>query len=339
MTIDPGWSLVAAAAATAVLAWPLRSWLLARELVDRPGQRRSHHRPTPRGGGLAMAGGIGIALVLGAGRADDVGPVLLLVAALAALGWADDVRDLPVRVRLLCQASIALLMLVVVGPVTTVTVADAALAWPWLWSLLGVVAVVWLINLHNFMDGSDGLAAMQGAWSGLALGLLLSESGLQTLALTGFVLAGACLGFLWWNHPPARLFMGDTGSVSVGGLIALLALGGAAHGGVSIWLSLIVCSLFVVDATATLVRRVVRGARWYTAHREHAYQVLIAGGWSHARVLMLYALVNALVVLPVLLLAIRFPAREMVLALGLIAVLAVAWGVVQATATKERFSR
>jgi Fuc2NAc and GlcNAc transferase len=188
------------------------------------------------------------------------------------------------------------------------------------------------------MDGSDGLAALQGIWTGLVMGSLMFIHQAPVPALLGFTLAGACLGFLWWNRPPAQLFMGDTGSVTVGGLIALLALIGASEGSVSVWLSLIVCSVFVVDATATLLRRAGRGARWYTPHREHLYQRLIAGGWSHVRVLVLYGLVNLLVVLPVVLLATRFPAWEMTLALALTGFLAAGWTLAQAATTKENLS-
>lgn len=333
------WPLLVAAVLTALLGGPLRRWLLVRKLFDQPGPRRSHRIPTPRGGGLAMTAAMLIVLGLAAGMGGEVRGVFFLVLALAALGWVDDVRNLPVRWRLLFQILIAAAMLALTGPVTTITVFDFSLAWPWLWSALALIAVIWLINLHNFMDGADGLAAMQGAWTGLAMGTLLFLRDGQFPALIGFILAGVCLGFLWWNRPPARMFMGDTGSMMLGGLIALLALIGAAGGGVSIWLSLIICSVFVVDATATLLLRLARGSRWYTAHREHVYQRLIANGWSHARVLGLYTLVNLSVVLPVLLLAGRFPAWETALALVLIGVLVAAWGVVHALTTKESLSR
>ncbi|MEE4639403.1 MAG: glycosyltransferase family 4 protein [Wenzhouxiangella sp.] len=338
MAADLMWPLVMAAVLTALLGWPLRAWLTGANLVDQPDHRRSHRRPTPRGGGLAMVLAMAFVLVLAGGVNAEIAVVIFFTAGLAFLGWTDDVRDLAVRWRLLAQLLIALAMLLFTGPVGSVQVFGLTLNWPWLWSALGLVAVVWLINLHNFMDGSDGLAALQGIWTGLVMGTLMAFRDGPTAALVGFTLAGACLGFLWWNRPTARLFMGDTGSVTLGGLVALLALTGAAEGRVSVWLSLIVCSVFVVDATATLLRRVGRGARWYTPHREHLYQRLIAGGWSHARVLVLYAMVNLLVVLPVVLLAIRFPAWEMILALALTALLAAGWSFAQASTTKENLS-
>ncbi|MFP4207755.1 MAG: MraY family glycosyltransferase [Wenzhouxiangella sp.] len=330
-------ALLAAAVTCAVLGWPLRAWLLGLGLLDQPGRRRCHLTPTPRGGGLAMATALALALLAHAHPLGAALPLLGLVLAVTGLGWLDDVRDLPVRVRLLGQLLIAMAMLMLVGPVSVVEVGGLALNWPWLWSALGLIAVVWLINLHNFMDGADGLAAMQGAWSGLALGVLLHLHDAPLPALAGFALAGACLGFLFWNRPPARLFMGDSGSMMIGAMVGLLALSGAAGGGISIWASLIVSALFVVDATATLARRLVAGQQWYTAHREHAYQRLIAGGWSHGRVLLLYTLINLAVVLPVLLLAVRFPAWDLPLALGLVGALATGWAVVQRTTNKEMF--
>lgn len=309
---------------TVVLALPLRRWLVAKGLVDHPGERRSHQVATPRGGGLAMVAASLVAINVFAVSGPAVWGVSGLLFLLAGLGWLDDARELPVKWRFGLQVLIAAMMLAMTGTVNSVAFGPLELNWPWLWSGLGLVAVVWLINLHNFMDGSDGLLAMQGLWTGLAMAALMHPTG-GIAALLAVVMAGACLGFLFWNRPPAKLFMGDSGSMLVGGVVGLLALSGAASGLISIWVSLIVSALFVVDATATLVRRVAGGRRWYTAHREHAYQKLISGGWSHGRVLLLYGSINVFIVLPVLLLAKRFPDQEMLLALGLVGSLTIAW--------------
>lgn len=333
MSALQAWALALAGVLTALLTPLLRAWLLQRGLVDQPGARRSHVQPTPRGGGAAMVGAMAMVL-LGLGGVDALATVGVLLA-LAAIGWLDDIRDLPVRWRLAGHFVIALGMLWLAGPVAEVAIGSTVLASPLLWSALAVVAVVWLINLHNFMDGSDGLAAVQALWAGLMLGLLVFDEQAPVTGLAGLALAGAGLGFLAWNRPPARIFMGDVGSVSIGGLVGLLALSGAASGRVSIWLSLIICSLFVVDATATLLRRAASGARWYTPHREHAYQRLIGLGWSHGRVLALYALINLVLVLPVAQLALRFPDWEMPLALALVLILSGGWYVVQRVTNKE----
>lgn len=328
-------SLLVTMLLTALFAWPLRNWLLARGLVDQPGIRRSHLAPTPRGGGLAVALAMAGVLILFGGLGAETFFVVALVLSIAALGWLDDARSLPVRWRLLAQTAIGLALVFWLGPVAAVSIGPFSLDWPLFWSALGLVAVVWLMNLHNFMDGSDGLLAMQGCWTGLAMGMLLQHHAGGLASLTGFVMAGACLGFMLWNKPPARLFMGDSGSTLVGGGIGFLALSGAANGDVSIWVSLIVCAVFVVDATATLVYRALKGREWYTPHREHAYQRLISEGWGHGQVLVLYGLINLVIVLPVLFLAIRFPIFEMLLALGLVGLLFVGWWSVQSSMNRK----
>ncbi len=326
----PFWSTAAIAFLVTVGVTPLLArWLRSRNILDWPGERRSHSQPTPRGGGLAILLGFSIALVATAVPVVAALPLVLFAVVLGALGWLEDRRELPVRSRLLVMALCAGALVVYFGPITQVRIIDLVVPWTALWTALGIVAVVWLINLHNFMDGSDGLAAMQGAWASGILGWLLYQDGVTAPGLAGLALAGACLGFLVWNRPPARLFMGDVGSLLIGGVIGLLAYAGAADGAVSIWLSLMVCSLFVVDATATLLRRVRSGGQWYTPHREHAYQRLIQAGWSHARVLGLYAFINVVLVLPLVVLVPRRPLWEVPAILSLLAVLIGGWAVVQ----------
>ena len=150
---------------TALIAWPLRAWLLARGLVDHPGTRRSHEVPTPRGGGLAVALAMSVVLILFGGFVAETFFVVSVVVSMAALGWLDDARSLAVRWRLLTQTAIGLLLVAWLGPVAAVAVGPFSLDWPLFWSFMALVAVVWLMNLHNFMDGSDGLLAMQGCWT------------------------------------------------------------------------------------------------------------------------------------------------------------------------------
>lgn len=320
---------------TACLTPQLRRWLLARGILDWPGDRRSHEQPTPRGGGLVMLLGLTVALLSLSAHTPSLLVPVIYALAVGALGWLEDRYELPIRVRLLVMLVCAIGLLVHFGPITQVEVAGLVLVQPWLWSILAVVAVVWLINLHNFMDGSDGLAAMQGTFSGLVLGWLLYQGGDQASGVVGFALGGACAGFLIWNRPPARLFMGDVGSLLVGGMLGWLAYAGAAQGVVSVWLSLMVCALFVVDATATLLSRVVSGGQWYTPHREHAYQRLIQAGWSHARVLALYGAINGLLVLPLIMLVLYLPAWELPMVLLLLAVLAGGWATIKRRALTE----
>jgi Fuc2NAc and GlcNAc transferase len=148
---------------------------------------------------------------------------------------------------------------------------------------LAALGIVWLTNLYNFMDGIDGIAAAEAVVVGMG-GALLVAGRSPPLALVSVVVAAAAAGFLVWNWPPARLFMGDVGSGFLGFVFGGLALGSERAHALPAVLWLVLLGPFFLDATVTLVRRVARGERWYAAHRSHAYQRAVQGGWSHGRV-------------------------------------------------------
>ncbi len=332
---DPhAWLLFTGAAlATALVAVPLHGWLLRRRVMDYPESRRSHTAPTPRGGGLACVAALLLAWLAWPGAWSGWWQLIMVVVFMAAVGWLEDRHQLPALWRLLAQVAVAVALLAAVGGLTTIRIFGFAVdAW-WLWTTLAAVAVVWLINVYNFMDGSDGMAAGQGLWAGLVTAWLFASAGQLQLAAFSLAAAGAWGGFLVWNRPPARLFMGDAGALALGALMAGCAVLGAASGSISVWVSFMVSGLFVVDATATLLARAVRGEQWYTAHRQHAYQRLLDLGWSHGGVVGLYMLINVFVVLPVIAAASRWPHLDTVLATGLAVLLAVGWWVVQSAAT------
>jgi Fuc2NAc and GlcNAc transferase len=218
---------------------------------------------------------------------------------LSALGWLDDRRGVSAAIRLAVQVlvSFALLALLSVGLVS--------LSW-WSW-LLYALALVGVMNAYNFMDGSNGMAGFQGAFAGLLLAGLYWQAAAPELAVPALLLAAACLGFLPVNFPLARVFMGDSGSVPLGfGLAALIGLG-INQGVLSLPVGLMVLGVFLVDSSLTLLKRVFQGERWYTAHKQHVYQRLIAQGWPHSRVLLLYQAINMFLVAPVILLARMYP--------------------------------
>lgn len=284
--------LLAVAAGAALAGWGLtalaRRYALARAILDRPNDRSLHSEPTPRGGGggivvpvltaTALAAGLGLleyrtALGLGLGG-----------ALVAAVGWLDDRRGLGPAPRLLVQVVAAGGLIIAIGRIGTV---DLGVAQPSLghWgSALALVMVVWCTNLYNFMDGIDGLAGSVAVSTGGIGGALLLAGGAPGLALVAWAAAGASLGFLWWNWPPARIFMGDVGSGLLGFLFAGLALAGERAGAVPALTWILMLGPFVADATLTLFRRVGRGERWYGAHRSHAYQRLVRHGWTHRAV-------------------------------------------------------
>jgi Fuc2NAc and GlcNAc transferase len=282
-----------------LLAWGgvglVRRYALARAILDHPNERSSHQAPTPRGGGLGMV--VAFLLVASAmpGWLGVVWPLLLGVAAVAAVGWWDDRGHVPVRVRLsvhLVAAATLLPMVLLPAPLPG-WMGMAALLW---WVFWGVSA----INVINFMDGIDGLVASQVALFGIHLtlggaGWVPGASGgtpggsLPGMATGwGLLLAAVTGGFLIWNRPPARIFMGDVGS----GTLGLLSVAGGLllmrELGVSLVPAFLPLAPLFLDATWTLLRRWRRGERIWEAHRSHLYQRLANGGWGHARVTLLY---------------------------------------------------
>jgi len=250
--------------------------LAYREILDRPNERSSHRVATPRGGGIAVIGSILLAWVVLA-RAESVPSgvvgIVLGAALLGAVSWFDGLRVLSPVVRLLPQAAaVAIGILVLPGPRDLLYLAAIGFLW------------IWWINLFNFMDGIDGLAGSEAAAIGAGLLLFGSVGAGADPALQAFVAAvtGAAIGFLVWNWSPARVFLGDVGSVPLGYVLGFLLLGWAVRG---YWkIALILPLYFLADATITIARRLLRGERIWQAHREHFYQQAVCRGLSHAAV-------------------------------------------------------
>jgi UDP-N-acetylmuramyl pentapeptide phosphotransferase/UDP-N-acetylglucosamine-1-phosphate transferase len=290
--------LLAAMASSAITALAIR-YAHKRNLLDQPGRRRSHTQPTPRGGGIGI---VATALAIYAVEAftlprealPDLLACIVAIVLVAAVGWVDDHRGLAARWRFAAHALAGMIVLaphVAAAEWRVDILALAAVAW---------FAIVWSINLHNFMDGIDGLLGWQSLFVFVVLGAFAAFAGAQADALHLFALAAAVAGFVPFNFPQARVFMGDVGSGALGLLIAIGALRAAAIEGVDPWSGLIAVSAFVVDATCSLLSRMLRGRRWYSAHREHLYQWLVRSGRSHARVVGWYMAWNLVVVVPVL---------------------------------------
>ena len=267
-----------------------------RGVLDVPGERSSHAVPTPRGGGLAIVAVVlgGVAVFLAAGRLPLPLGVALLGggAAVALIGWIDDLRGVPARLRLAVHAAAAIWATVWLGGLPSLVVgSDAARLGP-VGIMLAVLGIVWAINLYNFMDGIDGLAAAEAALVGLAAAALLARRD-ASLAAVAAMVAGGAIGFLPWNWQRARIFMGDVGSGFLGFVLAVLALASENGGAMPALVWLLLLGVFFADATATLVRRALRRERWYAAHREHAYQRATRAGWSHAQVTSAVLLLDA----------------------------------------------
>ena len=326
----PGLLPLLALAVVTVLLPGWRSWLLSHQVVDQPGMRRSHSQVTPRGGGVIMALGLGL-LALGLAFIEPrVAGLLLFVVLLTAVpGWLDDRASLPIRRRLLIQACFAFGLILSQGLPVQVSLGPVTLSGPLLLGVLAGLAIVWMVNLHNFMDGADGLASQQAVVQGGLYALLFWQSDQPELAIVALGLVAVALGFLRFNRPPASLFMGDSGSLLIGGLVAWFALAALQTGAAGLLLCLLISSLFVVDSTLTLLRRLAKRQPWYTPHREHAYQVLLARGASHGKVLTIYVSINLGLVVPACVAAMRFPVWQGWIVSGVMIVLIAAWVFVQ----------
>jgi len=288
-------------------------------VIDLPGQRRSHSTPTPRGGGV----GIVVAVLLGLGGltwfAPDAGlPLRFLgaIALLAVVGWIDDHRPLSAALRLLVQlAAVALWLLPLIRVLLATPArpaADASLFEPAAFLLLLALLSIWSINLHNFMDGIDGLLATQAIFVLFTLSLLQLRDVTSAHALQLGMWTAAVAGFLPFNFPRARVFMGDVGSGVLGLLIAVAIAWQTSVHDTAAASGFIAVSAFAVDATCTLLSRMLSGRRWYRPHREHLYQWLTRVGMSHARVVALYMAWNLLLVAPVLWWINRLPAARFI---------------------------
>lgn len=299
--------LAAVAALAAMLSAAALAYARRRALLDLPGRRRSHRVATPRGGGVGAIAAIAIAAFwLGwCGRLPETLALAFLAGllAVAAVGWLDDHRPVPAGRRFTVHLLAALTAAAAV--VAAYGAGDRAPAW-----FAGALATFWLagtINAWNFMDGIDGLVTTQSVWVACCAMVAFGIAGDAGWALLAGAVACAAIGFLPFNFPRARIFMGDVASGGLGFACGVLLLVAVARGALSPWTALLVASALLFDAALTLAHRVGRRRRWYTAHREHLYQWLVRSGLGHARTTLLYLAWNLLVVLPLLALAAARP--------------------------------
>jgi Fuc2NAc and GlcNAc transferase len=309
-----------------VVGWALTRVILiyarSRSLIDIPNDRSSHHRPTPRGGGLSMVivflAGLGGAYWLDLVARKEFLALLGGTVLVAGIGFWDDHQDVRARWRILIHFVAAFWSLAWIGgfpafSILNVEFAPGALGYP-----LGALFLVWLLNLFNFMDGIAGIAGSEGLFISSCAALICilgkSTAGPEGDLIILTVLASSCLGFLLWNWPPASIFMGDVGSGFLGFVLGVIALITAHKGLLSIWFWLILFGVFIADASVTLLRRVVRGERWYEAHRSHAYQHASRRYRSHRVVTFAISTINLLWLLPLAVAAWLWPAYGFFLA-------------------------
>ena len=304
------WTMIALAAGTAFAAAALATgWLASRGpgrwFVDHPSERSLHDRPVSRAGGIAILGGMatGLLIVASAG-APGFGHGWLIVGALivACISLADDIRPISPAIRIAVHLAAG-------GCVVLAGLSAEGLSFPGgafqLGSIGGVVFTVlfvaWVVNLYNFMDGMDGFAGGMAVIGFTTLAVLCVKGDAVPIIALSLVAAAASLGFLLFNFPPATVFMGDVGASLLGYLAAVGMLWAEDAASVPLWVSALVFSPFIVDASVTLVRRVLAGEKPWRSHRGHFYQRLVLLGWGHRKTvvreygLMLACAVSAVV--------------------------------------------
>lgn len=290
-----------------LLSWglteALRRYAIRAEMLDHPNERGSHRTSTPRGGGLAIAvvfaAGASLGSLTGSGAMHRATVATVVAGMLvAAIGWWDDRRGLPARVRFLVHGAAGALLLIWAGWPELTRQSFPSLP-SGIFVVLGLIYLVWMTNLFNFMDGIDGIAAVEAITvcvGGALCCWLVAPSNTDWRA--ALLLAACCLGFLIVNYPPARIFMGDVGSGFVGFCLGALALMSLAGGESLPWSWLILTAAFMTDATVTLIRRVLRGEKFYLAHRSHAYQYASRLYKSHKVVTLAFGAINVFWLFP-----------------------------------------
>ncbi len=281
---------VVALGVSAALARLLSSPRSRVAILDHPNDRSLHATPTPRTGGLAimaglLAGATGLAFAIGgvpAWMAWALGGALVV----AAISFCDDRWTLSPFARLVLQLSATSAAVLWGGIVLSSAAIPGAggVAFGRLAAPITVLLIVWMANLYNFMDGMDGLAGGM-AVAGFGLLGVAARASDPIFGAFGLIAAASAAGFLAFNLPPGRIFMGDVGSVPLGFLAGVLAVRGAQRGLFDIWIPILVFSPFIVDATIVLTRRVFRGRPVWRPHREHGYQRLVLAGWTQRRTL------------------------------------------------------
>lgn len=264
-----GAPIAAFAATWMVVAWLLRSF--SDRILDHPNERSLHQRPVPRTGGIGVTAGIAVGAVLISPA--DWWPLWLGAAILVGISFLEDLAGLPIWRRLIAHflaAGVLIAGLMVHGL-------------EWGWAVVVIVPVVWMINLYNFMDGMDGLAGGMAVFGFGFLAVFSWIGGNQPLLLVTASIAAAAGAFLLFNFHPARIFLGDAGSTTLGFLAAGLGLIGWQSGTWSLGVPLLVFSPVIIDASVTLIRRMTRGEKFWRAHRSHYYQRLVLAGWGHQK--------------------------------------------------------
>ncbi len=314
-------------------------WIALRiQLIAVPVSRSAHSRPVPVAGGVSIV--TLILLVVTYSYFTDRIPANEFAALMAGLviafiGIVDDIKQLDVRWRIPAQFLVSIYVVYCLGDVPAIDFGLFSLPESIVLNVMAVFALVWLLNLYNFMDGIDGIAATQLiAVNLVSLVIVINSDAVLTLLSASF--AAAAGGFLLWNWAPAKIFMGDVGSNFIGFTLGVMALLSLFHGSMTIWTWLLLLGVFIVDATLTLFMRVMSKQRWHEGHASHAYQNAARRYKSHAKVTLTVVLINLFWLGPLAWLSLQYPKMGLVITvIGLLPLLLLAK---RFGAGKENFS-
>lgn len=291
---------------TCGLTWCFRRYALAKQLIDIPNHRSSHTIPTPRGGGVVfvLVFLLSMFILMKTNRLVWGSDSSLLGALLvtAGLGFWDDRKSLPAIWRLMGQILVCLWVLIDFSPFPTIQIYHYNFSFGYAYAVGVLIYLVWMLNLYNFMDGIDGLAASEALIVCLAMSVIYGMTGHAASMASLLVLAATMMGFLFWNFPPARIFMGDAGSGFLGLLLAIFSLQSITLNANFIWVWLILMGCFIVDATLTLMVRMITKQRIFEAHNCHAYQKAVRLVVRHRPVMMTMMMINLVWLFPLALL-------------------------------------
>ncbi len=288
------------------LTWALRIYALKNNVIDIPNQRSSHSIPTPRGGGVAIVISFLVGIIFfcltGMVPVSQMLSLFIAGAITAVVGFLDDHGHIAARWRLLMHFLAAAAGLYFLGRFPVIDLFGYQFSAGWLGMLFGLVYLAWMLNLYNFMDGINGLASMEAIAFALMSVVVVVFGAPNALAVSQItlllLLACAALGFIFWNFPSAKIFMGDAGSGFLGITIGLLVLHVALLDGKLFLAEICLLGVFIVDATITLLRRLIGGKKVYEAHASHTYQILARKYESHKPVTIGAFIINVVWLLP-----------------------------------------
>lgn len=283
------------------LVYVMRIHALKKGILDVPNVRSSHKKPTPRGGGLGFIIPLLFSLIIL--RYFKIIPLSFTVALfgggtlVAILGWMDDNGGLTAGMRVLFHFLAASWAVFWLGGFPGLNLGLFTVHFSWFGSILAVIGTVWMTNLYNFMDGIDGIAGTEAVSVAVVAAIFIYLRGENGLAYFCGFTACSVTGFLVWNWPPAKIFMGDVGSVFLGFIFSVLMLLSEKTGVLPLMLWFVLLGVFIVDATATLLYRIGKGEKWYEAHRCHVYQLAVQAGYSHRQVTLTVLGINMILAL------------------------------------------